>query len=124
MPNLFAMLSRDHEDVKRTLAELDKGPTRATGAGENQLALRKRMTEDLIIEESKHETVEEMYFWPLVRERVPDGNRLADEAIGQEDAPTRPHPGMRSSPGALRTTGPMVAAADRARDAVTGRGKH
>ena len=25
-----------------------------------------------------------MYFWPAAREHVPDGDRLADTAIGQE----------------------------------------
>jgi hypothetical protein len=25
-----------------------------------------------------------MYFWPTVREHVPDGDRLADAATGQE----------------------------------------
>jgi Hemerythrin HHE cation binding domain len=49
-----------------------------------RLALRKKMAEQLVIEESKHEAVEEMYFWPAVRERVPHGDRLADTAIGQE----------------------------------------
>jgi hypothetical protein len=36
------------------LTELEKWPTKATGASEDQLALRKKMTEELIIEESKH----------------------------------------------------------------------
>ena len=42
------------------------------------------MTEQLIIEESRHEALEEMYFWPAVREHHPAGNTLADEAAGQE----------------------------------------
>jgi hemerythrin-like domain-containing protein len=190
MPDIFDVLSRDHEDVKQMLSELEKGPTAATGADDNQLALRKRMTEELIIEESKHEAAEEMYFWPTVREKVTDGDRLAGEAIGQEDegkkvlnkldklhadnpefetlltefieagrehiafeesqvwpalrsalsesesselaekyetakktGPTRPHPNTPSSPGALKSAGPAAAAADRVRDAVSGRGK-
>ena len=49
-----------------------------------QLALRKKMTEQLIIEESKHEALEEMYFWPVVRDHLPDGDTLADQATGQE----------------------------------------
>jgi hemerythrin superfamily protein len=48
------------------------------------MALRKKMVEELVIEESKHEAAEEMYFWPAVRERLPNGNELADHAIGQE----------------------------------------
>ena len=189
MPNVFDVLSRDHEEVKRMLAELETGPTAATGADDNQLALRKKMTEELVIEESKHEAVEELYFWPTVRERVADGDRLADLAVSQEQegkkvldklgklracdkefefalaefiragrehiafeetqvwpglraalstdeavqlgdklvkgkktAPTRPHPHTPPSPGALKATGPAAAAADKVRDAVTGRG--
>ena len=42
------------------------------------------MTEQLIIEESKHEALEEMYFWPVVRDQLPDGDALADQATGKE----------------------------------------
>ena len=33
---------------------------------------------------SGHEAIEEQYFWPLVRRRVQNGPRLADEAVSQE----------------------------------------
>ncbi len=84
MPNVFEVLSKDHEQVKQALTEFEAGPTAATGATENELALRKKMAEELIIDESKHEAVEEMYFWPAVRDRIPGGDRIADKAIGQE----------------------------------------
>ncbi len=58
------VLAKDHEEVKGLLAELEKGPTRATGASQDQLALRKKMPKELIIEESKHEALEEMYSPP------------------------------------------------------------
>ena len=80
----FEVLAKDHEEVRRMLAQLETGPTAATGASEEELLLRKRMTEQLIIQASAHEAVEEMYFWPLVRERVMDGDWLADEATVQE----------------------------------------
>jgi hypothetical protein len=189
MADVFTVLAQDHQEVKVMLAELEKGPTRAAGATGDQLALRKKMTEQLIIEESRHEALEEMYFWPAVRDRLESGSTLADEATGQEQdakqvlarldklgpgdaefetllakfimdarahiefeesqvwppmraalpaetaaelgdkiaegkksAPTRPHPHTPPSPGALKTAGPVAAAADKARDAVTGRG--
>jgi hypothetical protein len=189
MADVFTVLAKDHEQVKDVLSELEKGPTRATGASQDQLALRKKMTEQLIIGESKHEALEEMYFWPVVRDHLPNGDALADRAIGQEQdakevlaqlekldaseseferllagfiagarehiefeemqvwprmrtalnseraaelgtqiaagkktAPTRPHPRTPPSPGVLKAAGPVVAAADKARDAVTGRG--
>ena len=84
MPSVFDVLGRDHAEVKRMLSELETGPTEATGASDNHLALRKKMVEELIIEESKHEALEEMYFWPAVRDKVPDGGRLADTATAQE----------------------------------------
>jgi hemerythrin-like domain-containing protein len=190
MPSVFEVLGHDHQEVKRMLSELENGPTAATGAGGNDLVLRKKMVQQLVIEESRHEAVEEMYFWPAVRDRVPDGDRLADTAIGQEQegkkvldqldkaeasqpefeqlltkfikaagehieyeetrvwpllrdalsareadelggkleegkktAPTRPHPHTPAAPGVLKTAGPAVAAADRARDAASGRGE-
>ena len=190
MADVFTVLSQDHQEVKDMLAELEKGATAATGASENQLALRKKMTETLIIEESKHEALEEMYFWPVVRDHLPNGNTLADQATAQEQeakevlakldkldasdaefeqllgsfigaarvhiafeetqvwpslrtaqnteraaelgtqiaegkktAPTRPHPHTPPSPGVLKAAGPAAAVADKARDAVTGRGR-
>jgi hemerythrin-like domain-containing protein len=84
MANVFEVLANDHEQVKRMLTEFEAGPTAATGASTSEFALRKKMAEQLIIEESKHEAVEEMYFWPAVRERIPGGDQFADTAIGQE----------------------------------------
>jgi hypothetical protein len=47
------------------------------------------------------------------------GTKIAE---GKKTAPTRPHPHTPPSPGALKTAGPMAAAADKARDKLTGRG--
>jgi len=88
MEDVFDVLAQDHEEIRQALAELEKGPTAATGATEDQLMLRKFMTEELIIEESKHEEIELTCLWPAVREHVPDGDRLADLAICQELAIT------------------------------------
>lgn len=191
MTSAFEVLSRDHEKVKQMLAELESGPTAATGASPDQLALRKKMAQTLVIEESRHEVAEEMHFWPAVREHLPNGDQLADRAISQEQegkqvldrldkadagdpqsdfenllavftragrqhiafeetqvwsalraamseaeaselgdkleqakktAPTRPHPHTPASPGVLKSAGPVAAAVDKIRDAVTGRG--
>ena len=84
MADVFDVLAADHMKVKRMLAELGKGPTMSTGASADQLVLRKKMAEELIIEESKHEAVEEMYFWPAVRDHLPDGGTLAHQAVSQE----------------------------------------
>ena len=85
MPDVFEVLSKDHNEVERMCRELENSPSVSTGATEEQLAQRKELVEQLIIEESKHEAVEEEYFWPSVRELVQGGDSLADTAIGQED---------------------------------------
>lgn len=190
MPSVFDVLSKDHAEVKRMLAELEVGPTEATGADQMQLMLRKRMVRELITEESKHEAVEAMYFWPAVREHLANGDELADAALQQEQegtevldrldkldasqpefemllatfikdarehvhyeeakvwpglaavltpqessdlaakledgkntAPTRPHPDVPPQRGVLKGTGPLAAAADKLRDAISGRGR-
>jgi hypothetical protein len=190
MADAFEVLAQDHAEVKQMFTQLELGAVRQGGAGNEQLSQRKKLVEQLIIEESKHEAVEEMYFWPAVREHLPDGDQLADTAIGQEDegkevldrldrldagapefeellaefiragrehiayeegnvwpglraaltaqqsgeigskmeagkktAPTRPHPRTPSSPGALKSTGPVASAVDKARDAISHRGK-
>ncbi|MCW2946689.1 MAG: hemerythrin [Actinoallomurus sp.] len=84
MANVFDVLRKDHEEVKRALAELETGPTAAAGTDADRLELRGRLVDQLIVEESKHEAVEEEYFWPTVRDKLPDGDQLADEAIDQE----------------------------------------
>jgi hemerythrin-like domain-containing protein len=84
MEDLFDVLADDHEEIRQVLAELEKGPTAATGATEDQLMLRQIMTEELVIEQSKHEEIELTCLWPAVREHVPGGGRLADRAICAE----------------------------------------
>jgi hypothetical protein len=191
MTTVFDVLRQDHNEVKAVLTRLEAGPKAPAGAGGGQLAERKRLVDELIMEESKHEAAEQQYFWPAVRALGADGERIADEALEQETtgesvlheldklspddqefelklatftsdarahiafeeahawpllemsltareaeelgdkitrakslAPTRPHPKVPPQPGAVKSAGPVAAAADKLRDAVTGRGKH
>ena len=84
MEDVFEVLATDHEEIRQVLDELEKGPTAATGACEDQLMLRTMMTEELIVEEAKHHQTELTYLWPAVREHVPSGGQLADRAICQQ----------------------------------------
>jgi hypothetical protein len=63
--------------------------------------------------------------WPRLRTAL-NTERAAELeaqiAEGKKTAPIRPHPHTPPSPGALKTARSAVAAADKARDAVTGRG--
>jgi hemerythrin-like domain-containing protein len=85
MPDAFDVLSADHAEVKQMLAALEASPSLVTGATEAHLQARGKAVEQLIIESSKHEAVEEQHFWPTVRDRLPDGDDLADHAVGQEE---------------------------------------
>ena len=83
MPSAFDVLASDHEQVKQLLSQFEAAPA-ASGTNDSLLEARKKMAETLVIEESKHEAIEEMYFWPAVRKLLPDGGKLADQAISQE----------------------------------------
>jgi hypothetical protein len=84
MDDVFDVLAEDHEDVRQTLAELEKGPTAATGACEDRLMLRKMMTDELIVEQFKHGEAELACLWPAVRQYVAGGDELADRGICDE----------------------------------------
>ena len=189
MSDVFQVLKGDHEAIETVLRRIEAGRP-PSGADPEWLLARRRLAERLIIEATKHETVEQEFFWPAVREHVVDGDALADEATAQEQhaksvlreldgmaagderfeellaeavrevrvhlafeetrvwprlrraltgtqaaklgtalmkgktlAPTHPDPDIAPEPGILRASGAMTAAADRLRDAATGRGK-
>ncbi|HTQ93052.1 MAG TPA: hemerythrin domain-containing protein [Streptosporangiaceae bacterium] len=84
MEDVFDVLAEDHEEIRQALAELEKGPTAASGASEDQLMLRMIMTEELILEEAKHEEIELTCIWPAVRGQIPGGDQLADRAVCAE----------------------------------------
>jgi hypothetical protein len=71
-----------------------------------------------------HIAYEEQQVWPGFRAVLPAdeadalGARLASATRG---GPTRPHPHTPPSPAVLKAAGPAVAAADKLRDAVSGR---
>jgi len=84
MTDAFEFLAHDHDEVKAMLIRLEVGGVRQGAATADQLAQRTKFAEQLVMEVSRHEAVEEMHFWPVVRERLPDGDDLADTAIDQE----------------------------------------
>ena len=98
MTDAIEILQRDHDEIGRLLAAVETsllaaarsiagagatgaGAAAGARAGDGRLAA---LVEQVIIDESGHEAIEEQYFWPLVRRRVHDGARLADQAISQE----------------------------------------
>jgi Hemerythrin HHE cation binding domain len=77
MTDAMELLRCDHDEVRRLLSALED-PAPGDGPADGGLACQ------LVIVASGHEAIEEQYFWPLVRRRVQNGPRLADEAVGQE----------------------------------------
>jgi hemerythrin-like domain-containing protein len=84
MTDVFEVLSGDHAVIKRMLDALESSPDNSTGATAAVVSARKTVAEQLVIDSSAHEAAEERHFWPAVRQRLPDGNDLADQAIEQE----------------------------------------
>lgn len=76
MSDVFEVLKQDHNEVEEMLARL----TASGPQGTEHIALAGQ----LVIEESRHEAAEELHLWPAVRQHVPGGDELADEALRQE----------------------------------------
>jgi|1186.fasta_scaffold413342_1 hypothetical protein len=84
MPDVFTVLRADHDEVKAMLARLADGPRAADGASAEQLAQRRQLVEEVIIEEARHEAAEQQHFWPAVQALGVDGARIAEQALEQE----------------------------------------
>lgn len=76
MPDAFAVLEQDHQKVKDLLAQIDRA---APGSQDIE-----QLVQELIIDESRHEAVEEAHFWPVVRDKVEGGEQLTQTALDQE----------------------------------------
>jgi hemerythrin-like domain-containing protein len=73
-----------------------------------------------------HIEFEETRVWPALRDAISatEAQELGKNlSRAKEHGPTRPHPHTPASPGVLKTAGPAVAAVDKLRDAVAGRGQ-
>jgi hemerythrin-like domain-containing protein len=97
------LLRRDHDEIRRLLAALERP---SSGAVEPD-AVEPGMVDtaliaQLVVAESGHEAIEERYFWPLVRRRVQNGPRLADEAVSQEQEIKRVLDLLERNPDAAR----------------------
>lgn len=77
-PDLFDELRRDHEHITELLSEL-RGDPASDGPPPRR---RRSLAQRLVIAESKHEVVEEAFFWPAVRRLLDAG--LAREGVDQE----------------------------------------
>jgi len=74
-----------------------------------------------------HIAFEEAHAWPLLSASITQqqSTELAEKITqAKKMAPTRPHPAVPPQAGAQKAAGPLAAAADKLRDALTGRGRH
>jgi hemerythrin-like domain-containing protein len=78
------VLGQQHNQVRYLLKELQALPSHTTGGSPEQITERKSIVDMVTARLSQHETIEEEYFWPAVRAALPDGDQLADTALGQE----------------------------------------
>lgn len=78
------VLGRQHSQVRYLLKQLQALPGHTTGGSAEQMRARKSIVDMITVRLSEHETIEEEYFWPLVRGSVPDGDQYADQALRQE----------------------------------------
>lgn len=109
---------RQESQAKELLARLDK--VQASDAEFDKLVM------EIAPATRAHIAFEESQVWPDLRQVLTTGDaRELGEKItsAKQKGPTRPHPHTPASPGVLKAAGPAVAAMDRLRDAVSGRGK-
>jgi hypothetical protein len=114
---VLVVLTRDHNQVKALQEQLETLPSRATGGSLTQMSRRKSIVDMITVKLSQHEAVEEEYFWPAVRESLPDGDRWADEAIEQEQQGKDTLTTL-GKVAVLKTVGAAAAAVDKVRDTV------
>lgn len=80
MADLFAVLSADHERILGMMRQLTGGSADPPVTPRERKAIANRLVAEL----SRHEAGEEIVFWPLVAERLDDGESMRDVALDQE----------------------------------------
>ncbi|ONM47985.1 hemerythrin domain-containing protein [Nocardia donostiensis] len=78
----LSFLRSEHESVLGMIESLERG----RGNSQPELDARNHLTTSLVMAASQHEAVEEQFFWPAVRQSLPDGDALADQGINQEES--------------------------------------
>jgi hemerythrin-like domain-containing protein len=82
--DVITLLGRDHNQVKYLQEQLEAIPGVTKGGTAQHQQRRVSIVDMIRLRLSQHETAEEEYFWPAVRDGLPDGNELADQALEQE----------------------------------------
>lgn len=85
MADLFTALAADHDRILGLLMQLTGGSADPAAGPKQRKAIAGRLIEEL----SRHEVAEEIVFWPLTRERLEDGESMAEVALDQESVGKR-----------------------------------
>jgi hemerythrin-like domain-containing protein len=81
----FTLLGEDHDEILDLLARIVQVRPSATDATAAQLQRCKDLVSRLILVEAQHQALEKECFWPVVRNELPEGPRLASSARARED---------------------------------------
>ena len=86
--DMTMVLTRQHNQVRSLLQQLQALPSHKTGGTAEDLAARKSIVDMITVRLARHETAEERYLWPTVRTALDDGDEVADQALNQEQEGT------------------------------------
>lgn len=82
--DVIAILGWEHNQVKFLQEQLQAIPGVRAGGSVAQQRQRRSIVDMIDVRLSAHETAEEGHLWPAVRSWLDGGDRLADEALSQE----------------------------------------
>jgi hypothetical protein len=82
--DVTVVLTRQHNQVRRLLQQLQALPGHRKGGSPEDLGRRKSIVEMIGARLSPHEEAEGKHLWPAVRAALPDGGQWADGALQQE----------------------------------------
>jgi Hemerythrin HHE cation binding domain len=82
--DVTVVLTRQHNQVRALLKQVQALPSHKTGGTAQDLSARKSIVNMITVRLAKHATAEAKYLWPTVRKAFPDGDALADHAARQE----------------------------------------
>ncbi len=82
--DVVSVIGWQHNQVKWLQEQLETVPGVRKGGSEAKQQQRVSILDMIRVRLSQHETAEEEYFWPAVRQHLEGGDELADMALGQE----------------------------------------
>jgi hemerythrin-like domain-containing protein len=82
--DIVTLIGRDHNQVNALMQQLSAIPGHKKGGSATHIERRASIVDMMTRALAEHESAEEEYFWPAVRQKVPDGDALAEQGREQE----------------------------------------